>query len=156
MQCDESVPVDGDGSSGGALQSNNLCVASTMVFATIIVTPLCLLRSIESLGPTSTLGACCVLFTSVVVSLTGIDQPETDPLYAAKAVQMRLTAFQAIPIVCFATMCHFTVVPATAALRPYFAKPESVVTSASSAARSGSSLTYDGDPPPLGEHSISR
>eukprot|EP01046_Picozoa_sp_COSAG06_P070081 COSAG06_NODE_19427_length_839_cov_1.070270_2_plen_49_part_01 len=49
-----------------------------------------------------------MLFTSVVVSLTGIDQPETDPLYAAKAVQMRLTAFQAIQIVCFATMCHFT------------------------------------------------
>ena len=116
----------------------------------VLVTPLCLLRNIESLGPTSTcaqrrrvpqpqrhsscaggalmhgcgaacrMGACCVLFTSVVISIQGIDDPETDPRFEAHALNWRLTAFQAIPIVCFATMCHFTVVPATAALRPYF------------------------------------
>jgi amino acid permease len=132
MQCDASVPVeDGSGSVSGAIQSNNVCVASTMAAATIVVTPLCLMRSIESLGPTSTLGACCVLFTSVVVAFTGFNEPETDPEFAWKPVQMRLTAFQAIPIVCFATMCHFTVVPATAALRPYFEKPRLYVVSSS-------------------------
>jgi amino acid permease len=133
MQCAASVPAeDGSGSVSGAIQSNNVCVASTMAAATIVVTPLCLMRSIESLGPTSTLGACCVLFTSVVVAFTGFNEPETDPEFAWKPVQMRLTAFQAIPIICFATMCHFTVVPATAALRPYFEKPQSPVVSASS------------------------
>lgn len=122
MQCSASVPED-TGSDSGVMQSNSLCVASTMAAATILVTPLCLMRSIESLGPTSTLGACCVLFTSVVVAVTGVNEPETDPDFAWKPVQLRLTAFQAIPIVCFATMCHFTVVPATAALRPYFEQP---------------------------------
>ena len=95
MQCAASVPDDSSGSGGGTMQSNTLCVASTMAAATILVTPLCLMRSIESLGPTSTLGACCVLFTSVVIGLHGIDEPETDPNFAWKAVQMRLTAFQA-------------------------------------------------------------
>ena len=114
------------------MQSNTICVASTMAAATILVTPLCLMRSIESLGPTSTLGACCVLFTSVVIGLHGIEEPETDPNFAWKAVQMRLTAFQAVPIVCFATMCHFTVVPATAALRPYFQSSQSPLVSSSS------------------------
>lgn len=37
-----------------------------------------------------------------------------------------------MPIVCFATMCHFTVVPATAALRPYFQSPQSPLVSSSS------------------------
>lgn len=150
MQCNASVPedIDLDGSDSGAMQSNHLCVASTMAAATILVTPLCLMRSIESLGPTSTLGACCVLFTSVVVAMTGINEPEINPEFAWKPVQLRLTAFQAVPIVCFATMCHFTVVPATAALRPYFEKHSSPLVSSSS------SLQYQSEgsdfPAPLG------
>ena len=75
-------------------RSENFCAQMTMVAATVVVTPLCLMRSIESLGPTSTLGAMCVLFTSVVISMHGIQDPETDPLFAAKPVQWRLTAFQ--------------------------------------------------------------
>lgn len=65
----------------------------------MIVTPLCLLRSMESLGPTSFLGACCVLFTSAVVSIHGLSEAETTPGHAAELVSFNLTAFQAISIV---------------------------------------------------------
>jgi hypothetical protein len=91
-----------------------------MTCATLLVLPLCLLRNMESLGPTSTIGAGCVFFTSVVVSVHGVMDPELTPGHEYQAVAFQLTAFQSISIVCFATMCHFTVVPATATLRPYF------------------------------------
>ena len=56
MQCDDSVPLHPVGANGTTVhfQSNHACVAWTMVAATVLVTPLCLLRNIESLGPTST------------------------------------------------------------------------------------------------------
>jgi hypothetical protein len=104
----------------GGCSDSNACKSATIAVVTVVILPLCLLRNMESLGPTSSIGACCVLFTSVVVSVHGISSPEQTPGHEYKAEQLHLTAFQAISIVCFATMCHFTVVPATATLHPYF------------------------------------
>jgi ABC-type phosphate transport system permease subunit len=86
------------------------------------------------LGPFSSLAVCAVLYTSIVIVVHGftdsISGAEQHAIVAAdhqkldseraRAFEVSMASFQAIPIICFGMFCHFTIVPATHTLKPYW------------------------------------
>eukprot|EP01048_Picozoa_sp_COSAG05_P008363 COSAG05_NODE_633_length_8198_cov_7.449191_4_plen_542_part_00 len=95
-----------------------------MLVTPVILYPLTTVANIAVLGPFSSLAVCAVLYTSVVIAVHGFQHaiPSTGPTaaLATKAFSFNLAAFQAIPIICFGMFCHFTIVPSTHALKPYW------------------------------------
>ena len=86
----------------------------------VIVQPLCFVRSIDFLGPAAFLGVVAVVYTVamlVVHSFTSTTKPAWSELEMYK---LKPSAFQAVPIILFAFMCHMTVVPATSSLKYYY------------------------------------
>lgn len=95
-----------------------------MAIMPAILFPLCTVSNIAVLGPFSSLAVCAVLYTSAVIAAHGFQDALPRNLdhgaLAPQAFSFTPAAFQAIPIICFGMFCHFTIVPSTAALRPYW------------------------------------
>jgi amino acid permease len=94
-----------------------------VVGVTVLVLPLCLLRNIDKLGFTSTVGILSMGYACGVImyySLTTQRDPNTPPAFEARAFNLKPCAFQVFPIVDFALMCHLTIIPAVQGLQPYW------------------------------------
>jgi len=103
----------------GGILSNKYFLMS---FFSLLVAPLSFVRSVDFLGPTSMLGVTAVLFTVGVLVYHGsnVSPDEGAPKSELTAFNLKLKAFQAIPLIMFSLMCHLTVTPACANLAEYW------------------------------------
>ena len=82
--------------------------------------PICIFETIDKLGPFSLLGVGAVFYTAAVIVYHGVENPNTDAAEQPKAVTINLASIQAVNAIAFAMFCHFTVVPASHTLKPYW------------------------------------
>jgi len=82
-----------------------------VVLTAVAITPLCMMRRMDSLGFASFIGLIAVLYVVGLVIYHGGDNFE----YHGDYTKFRdsYTVLQAVPITAFAFMCHLTVIPAT-------------------------------------------
>ena len=93
-------------------------VVSAVVW--LLIQPLCFVRSIDFLGPAAIVGVVAVVFTVAMLVWHAGTSPHKPPFAALKKFKWEPSAFQAVPIILFAYMCHMTVVPATSNLGHYW------------------------------------
>jgi amino acid permease len=93
-----------------------------IVGVAVLVLPLCLLRDIDKLGFTSVIGIVAMFFSCASVIYYGATNPDVNASGAlvAKNFNFAPCAFQVVPIIDFALMCHLTIIPAVKGLQPYW------------------------------------
>jgi len=91
-----------------------------VLLTAVAVTPLCMMRRMDALGPGSFLGVIAVLYVVGLVIYHGGENMDYHGNYPE--IRHSCSIFQAIPIIAFAFMCHLTVIPATlgSELQPYW------------------------------------
>ena len=83
---------------------SKLLHSTVSVCAGLAALPLCLMRSIDNLGPTSIIGVIAMLFTCTVIAYYGLSEPASESRSAAlrasepSSFNMKACAFQAVPV----------------------------------------------------------